>query len=159
MVAASSGSGVRVPGIPEQISQALFHVVLNAVQNSPPDTEVRVDFAVEDGTLTIEAVDAGTGIEPKVEGRLSEPFVISHKGRQGLGLALARHFVEAHGGMPTGEKIRPVRVQPSGSASGGFTGNDPPVPARRDQASSSASSAGVFSTPRGFAPHGPSSSP
>ncbi len=103
LVLAPFADDVQVAGIPEQISQALFHVVLNALQSSGPDKDVRVDFAVEDGTVTIEVVDAGTGIEPKMEGRLFEPFVTSHKGRRGLGLALARHFVEAHGGLLTGE--------------------------------------------------------
>ncbi len=102
LVMAPFTDDVRVTGIPEQISQALFHVILNALQNSPPDSLVRVDFVLTDRTFAIEVGDAGTGIDPKVEGRLFEPFVTSHKGRRGLGLALARHFVEAHGGVLNG---------------------------------------------------------
>jgi signal transduction histidine kinase len=49
--------------------------------------------------LELVFADEGPGVSPEVEGRLFQPFVTTgKKGGTGLGLAVARRFVEDHGG-------------------------------------------------------------
>ena len=75
----------------------------------------------EDGAperLLIEVADEGPGVPPEIRATLFEPFVTARKkGGTGLGLAVARRFVEDHGGTielvadtppggPTGARFR-----------------------------------------------------
>jgi C4-dicarboxylate-specific signal transduction histidine kinase len=52
----------------------------------------------EDGSLLIAIDDNGLGVPPEIESCLFEPFVTSKPDRLGLGLAVSRSIVEAHGG-------------------------------------------------------------
>ncbi len=84
--------------VPEKLAQALKQLLLNGLQNSPAPAPVTLLAARQADGLVIEVVDEGAGLPPRLDGRLFEPFVTSHQGRRGLGLALARHYVEAQGG-------------------------------------------------------------
>ncbi|HUG55120.1 MAG TPA: ATP-binding protein [Vicinamibacteria bacterium] len=51
------------------------------------------------GRVALELADEGPGVPPEIRPRLFEPFVTARKkGGTGLGLAVARRFVEDHGG-------------------------------------------------------------
>jgi signal transduction histidine kinase len=64
--------------------------------------------------LLIEVADEGPGVPPEIRATLFEPFVTARKkGGTGLGLAVARRFVEDHGGT-----IELVADPPSGGATG-----------------------------------------
>lgn len=53
----------------------------------------------EDGKIHVEVEDTGRGIPPEVRGKLFEPFATFGKAHgTGLGMAIARKVVEAHGG-------------------------------------------------------------
>lgn len=84
--------------VPEKLGKAMKHVVLNALQNSNAPAPVVLSAQSRDGELLIEVADEGPGLPPELRDGLFEPFVTSHQGRRGLGLTLARHYVEAHGG-------------------------------------------------------------
>jgi signal transduction histidine kinase len=78
---------------------------------------VRVLPAAPDGgpeRLVIEVADEGPGVPPEIRATLFEPFVTARKkGGTGLGLAVARRFVEDHGGT-----IELVADPPSGGPTG-----------------------------------------
>jgi signal transduction histidine kinase len=77
---------------------------------------VRVVPATEDAPdrLLVEVADEGPGVPPEIRATLFEPFVTARKkGGTGLGLAVARRFVEDHGGT-----IELVASPPSGGPTG-----------------------------------------
>jgi signal transduction histidine kinase len=51
--------------------------------------------------VLLEVADAGPGIPPEVGERVFEPFFSGRPGGTGLGLAVTRRIVEAHGGSLT----------------------------------------------------------
>lgn len=85
-----------------EIDQVLSNLIENAVRHTPAATPIHVTAYVEDAALVVEVADEGPGIDPRAIERLFEPFVRgSARGKaagSGLGLAVARGLVEAHGG-------------------------------------------------------------
>lgn len=80
------------------IGAALEAVIDNALRSAepPPPVTVRA-FSNGDG-ITIETVDRGPGIPPETLAKLETPMSVRRAGGAGLGLAVARKLVEAHGG-------------------------------------------------------------
>jgi signal transduction histidine kinase len=89
---------------PDRIVQALVNLLGNAVKFSPAGAVVRVDAHVCGGELTLRVSDEGRGIPPEHLERVFDPFAqveTGEAGRQGgigLGLAITKAVVEAHGG-------------------------------------------------------------
>ena len=90
---------------PMLIEQALVNVIGNAIEASPAGGTVTVATAVargDDGLqVVVEVHDDGPGIEPASIERVFELFYTTKAQGTGVGLALARKFVEAHGGSLT----------------------------------------------------------
>jgi len=80
------------------LQMALENLVRNAVQSSPPKglVQVAVTRAPEGLLLTVE--DEGPGIPPADAPRIFEPFFTTRATGTGLGLAVVRRVVLAHGG-------------------------------------------------------------
>jgi len=90
----------RVVGEPAKIARALEHLLRNAFESGGAPEAVTV--SCQCGTrCEIQVRDAGGGIPAPVQASLFNPFVTTKAGHRGLGLALARHFVELHGGRLT----------------------------------------------------------
>ncbi|MGC8722645.1 MAG: PAS domain S-box protein [Acidobacteriota bacterium] len=83
---------------PQKIVKALLHLLDNAAQVSPPEGTVTLACVCKDGLCAISISDQGPGLPPSIRDRLFEPFVTASSNRRGLGLALARHYVESSGG-------------------------------------------------------------
>jgi two-component system sensor histidine kinase PilS (NtrC family) len=83
---------------PQRLRQALWNLVLNAVQAMPAGGELTVTAAADDRTLTIAAADTGEGIAPEDLAHVFEPFYSTKAGGSGLGLALVHRIVQDHGG-------------------------------------------------------------
>jgi len=87
---------------PALIERAIANVVSNAVAWSPPGKVVRVEAAAVLDRLHLQVIDQGPGIRPEMRDRVFEPFQRlgdqSNDSGAGLGLAVARGFVEALGG-------------------------------------------------------------
>src|SRR5215831_16587803 len=92
-----------VEGDPTQIQQVLINLVLNAfdaMRDAPPSRRV-VDIATNsngDGTIGVAVRDYGSGISEATRERLFEQFFTTKDDGLGMGLAIVRSIVEAHGG-------------------------------------------------------------
>jgi signal transduction histidine kinase len=76
-----------------------LNVVTNAIEAAGPGGVVEVQLAAgPNGQAVIAVFDSGTGPPPDVAARLFEPFVTGKREGVGLGLAVARQIVDAHGG-------------------------------------------------------------
>jgi len=86
----------------EQLQRVLFNLIQNAIHHTPPDGSVTVRAQDVDGGVEIEVADTGQGIAPEQRERVFEPFFRGDASRTapgaGLGLAISRAIVEAHGG-------------------------------------------------------------
>jgi two-component system, OmpR family, sensor histidine kinase KdpD len=84
------------------LERALANVIANAVRYSPPGSPARVTAGVVDGGVDVRVVDRGPGVPAAERDRLFKPFQrLSDSGQSegvGLGLAVAKGFLEAMGG-------------------------------------------------------------
>lgn len=86
----------------QRARQVLFNLLSNAIKYSPEGSEVDVTTTGEGEHVRVEVKDRGIGIAPADQERIFEEFVRlndaeDHPGA-GLGLALSRELVRAHGG-------------------------------------------------------------
>jgi two-component system sensor histidine kinase KdpD len=102
-----------------EIDQVLSNLIENAARHTPQGSTIVVTARVERGEAIVEVADDGPGIAIDAMDRLFKPF-LRGAGREGargtgLGLAVARGLVEAHGGRIS------VRNRPEGGALFAFT--------------------------------------
>jgi two-component system sensor kinase FixL len=94
---------------PVQIQQILMNLVSNAfdAMRSTPVTKRKVEIATEgnNSTISVSVRDYGTGIPEEMREQLFEHFVTTKDEGLGLGLAIVRSIVEAHGGKIQAENV------------------------------------------------------
>jgi two-component system sensor histidine kinase KdpD len=93
----------RVLADPGLLERALANLIDNAVRFSPPDRPARVTAGAVDGYVDVRVVDRGPGVPAEDRERLFVPFQRLGDSAQGegvgLGMAVAKGFVEAMGGV------------------------------------------------------------
>jgi signal transduction histidine kinase len=87
---------------PGKVHRVLANLLGNAFQFVPGGGAVRVSLAAEGGVARIEVSDDGPGIAPELREVIFERFRqderLGRQGAAGLGLTIAKEFVELHGG-------------------------------------------------------------
>ncbi len=87
---------------PELLERVVANLVGNALRYAPPGTPVRVAAGSVADRVDLRVIDQGPGVSAAERDRLFEPFQRlgddDHNGNLGLGLAVARGFVEVMGG-------------------------------------------------------------
>jgi len=94
--------GATITGDATKISWALSNLVANALRYTPSGGHVRVETTVANGAVNVSVSDTGPGIPADQRERIFERFVQAvdggEAGAAGLGLAIVRDIVQAHGG-------------------------------------------------------------
>jgi PAS domain S-box-containing protein len=98
----------RVDGDPTQLQQVLINLIRNAfdaMHDTPPARRVVQIATSHNGTreVCVTVRDHGAGISETTRERLFEQFFTTKEGGLGMGLAIVRSIVEAHGGRIAAE--------------------------------------------------------
>lgn len=142
-VAAAKGVRLegRIHGMPAEVSvstpevlRALRNVLENAIRHTPVDGSVMVEAGSADADAYVSVVDTGAGI-PVAD--LERIFDVGYQvdrartaGGAGLGLAIARGFVEAHHGHISASNESDVSGSTEGAGGARFTVRLPLAPVR-----------------------------
>jgi signal transduction histidine kinase len=117
-----NGAGT-VAGSTQKLRQVVLDLVKNAAEAAAHGGHVEVDIGAEDGVRTLVVRDTGPGLSREALARVFEPFFTSEPTGTGLGLAVSKGIIQAHGGTiaaanaPAGGARFEVRLPvPRGSA-------------------------------------------
>jgi signal transduction histidine kinase len=90
----------QVDADPVRAREILSNLIANALRYTPRGGTVTVEARAEDGAVAVDVRDTGAGVAPETVGRIFDRFYKSPESRgAGLGLAIAKQLVEAHGGQ------------------------------------------------------------
>jgi two-component system sensor histidine kinase KdpD len=95
---------------PVEIGEALYNLIENAAKYSPPNTDISLEVRADASVVNITIEDRGRGIPASALPHLFDPFYraidrsnVPRPGGLGLGLAVVKGLVEAHGGRVSAE--------------------------------------------------------
>jgi two-component system OmpR family sensor kinase/two-component system sensor histidine kinase BaeS len=98
--AETGGELPQIDADPVRAREILSNLVANALRYTPRDGRITVAVRADDPGVAIEVRDTGAGIAPEQLERIFDRFYKSPESRgAGLGLAIAKQLVEAHGGQ------------------------------------------------------------
>lgn len=97
----------------DRMAQVLGNLIDNALRHTPAGGSITLHGTAQDGVVTLTVADTGEGIDPEHLPYVFERFYRADTARDrvgggsGIGLAIARAFVEAHGGQVHAESDGP----------------------------------------------------
>jgi signal transduction histidine kinase len=108
-------AGALVIGDAQRLQQVLWNLLSNAVKFSPADETVVLEVTADAATVVLHVRDNGEGIPPDFLPRVFDkfeqgPMANRGSGSLGLGLHIAKHLIERHGGS--------IQAQSDGVGSG-----------------------------------------
>ncbi len=85
---------------PDKLKQVLYNLLENAIRHTKSGDKIQIGWEFSEKEVRLWVSDEGEGIPSEVLPYIFEPFYSGHghRGKAGLGLALAKSIVEAHGG-------------------------------------------------------------
>jgi two-component system, NtrC family, sensor kinase len=86
-----------------QLRQALLNLLRNAREAMPGGGPIGVRVTAEGMSVVVDVDDRGGGIPEEIRARVFDPFFSTKGEGTGVGLAITRHIVQAHGGTVTCE--------------------------------------------------------
>ncbi len=124
-------------GDPDRLRQLFINFILNAAEAMPEGGPIRIVVRVVDPEQTrvsVEVVDAGTGVPETVLSQMWTPFFTTKESGTGLGLAICKQIIDDHDGVVTvdsnrerGTTIRvefPAVPRHGGEVGSGYSGAD-----------------------------------
>jgi signal transduction histidine kinase len=90
-----------VPADQDKISRAFCNILGNAIKFSPAGGRITVELESDPDEVTISVTDEGPGISPEKRDSIFAKFQRGEHGGEkghGLGLTIARYFIDLHGG-------------------------------------------------------------
>ena len=102
------GDGVFVSADADRLRQVLWNILVNAVKFTPKEGRVTIRLRRADSWIEVSVSDTGRGIAPEFLPLIFDRFRqenggVRREGGLGLGMAIARHLVELHGGSIAAE--------------------------------------------------------
>lgn len=82
----------------DQIKQAFFNIIKNALQAMPDGGLLRITAAASDRFLAVAFRDNGSGISPEDIGHIFEPYYTTKSEGSGIGLMIVQRIIQDHGG-------------------------------------------------------------
>jgi len=95
--------GLQLMIDPVLMKRVFSNLIANAVQAMPKGGELAIDASKSDEEALVSFHDTGVGIPQEDFSKLFNPFFTTKAKGQGLGLAVCKRLVEAHGGEVTVE--------------------------------------------------------
>ncbi|MFQ5399874.1 MAG: ATP-binding protein [Anaerolineae bacterium] len=99
-----------------RIETVMRNLLDNAMKYTPPETEIEIHAHQNDGCVVVEVRDHGSGVPEPLRERIFERFFqaesrpMRQPGGVGLGLAICKGFIEAHGGRVWVDDAQPGAV-------------------------------------------------
>ena len=97
----TSIDGVHIDADRHLMHRAFSNLILNAVQAMPGGGTLTISGSVSDHAVVIKVRDTGVGIPAEIEEKLFSPLITGKPKGTGLGLAVVKRIVDAHGGTIT----------------------------------------------------------
>jgi PAS domain S-box-containing protein len=86
---------------PDKIERVFINLIKNAIDAMPNGGKITIDSKEANGSLEISFADIGTGISNEILPKIFSPLFTTKAQGMGLGLAICKRIIEAHGGTIT----------------------------------------------------------